>query len=185
MPDKTDEQLVGDYLAGDSTALRFLVERYLPKIYHFIYRYVGNATDAEDLTQEVFIRVWKNLKKFDPTKKFKTWLFTIAKNISFDWLKKKKNLNFSDLINSEGDNPLVDNILDPAPLPDELLARADIVIELNAALSQLPARYSQVLELYYHEEFNLREIAEILEVPVDTIKSRHRRALIMLRPLLK
>ena len=184
MTTRTDEQLVGDYLAGDRAALRFLVERYLSHIYNFIYRYVGHSAEAEDLSQEVFIKCWQHLKSFDPQKKFKTWLFTIAKNTALDWLKKKKTLNFSDLINPEGENPLLDNLTDPAPLPDEILAQADIALELNSALSQLPAHYRQVLELYYHEEFNLREIAEILAAPIDTVKSRHRRALIYLRQLL-
>lgn len=184
MIDKTDEQLVGDYLLGDSAALEALVRRYLPRLYNFLFRYVGNSADAEDLSQEAFVRVWKNLKKFNPEKKFKTWLFTIAKNCALDFLKKKKSLNFSDLINSDGENPQVDNIADPAPLPDELLIQENLAMALNSAMSELPNHYQQVLELYYHEEFNLREIAEVLEISPDTIKSRHRRALIALRNIL-
>jgi len=184
MPDKADEQLVGDYLAGDAEALRFLVERYLTPIYNFLLRYVHNSADAEDIAQETFVKVWRHLKRFDQNKKFKTWLFAIAKNTALDFLKKKKTLAFSDLINSDGDNPTIDNLSDPAPLPDELFDRADLATILDSALSKLPSVYRQVLELYYHEEFNLREIAEILDTSIDTIKSRHRRALILLRPLL-
>ena len=86
---KKEEQLVRDYLKGDENSLEILIGQYLKPIYSFIYRYVGNASEAEDITQEVFVRVWKNLKKFDQNKKFKTWIFGIAKNASIDWLRKK------------------------------------------------------------------------------------------------
>ncbi len=106
-----DRQLIYDYLKkGDEKSLEILIQRYLKPVYGFAYRYVGNVQEAEDIAQEVFVKVWKNLKKpalslskgFDPKKgNFKAWIFTIAKNTAFDFLKKKKSLQFSDLQKEE------------------------------------------------------------------------------------
>lgn len=180
----TDKQLIIDYLAGDEKSLEVLIKRYLKPIYNFVYRYVGNEQEAEDITQEVFVKVWRNLKKFDQNKKFKTWIFSIAKNTSIDWLKKKKAIPFSNFENEEGENLLTKTLADPAPLPNEILERAGIAETLNVAINQLSPKYRMVLFLRYNDHFNFREIAEALGEPLHTIKSRHRRALIQLRKLL-
>ncbi len=72
---RLDEKLIADYLAGDEQSLELLIKQYLKPIYSFVSRYVGNGQEAEDITQEVFVRVWRSLKKFDQTKSFKTWVF--------------------------------------------------------------------------------------------------------------
>ena len=77
---RTDEQLLNDYLFGDEKSLELLIRRYLKPIFGFVYKYVRNSPDAEDITQEVFVRIWRNLKKFKKEKKFKTWIFAIARN---------------------------------------------------------------------------------------------------------
>ena len=161
-----------------------LVKQYLKPIYGFVFYYAKNRADAEDLTQEVFLRVWKNFKKIDPEKNLKAWLFRIAKNTALDWLKKKKAVPFSNFEDAEGDNPVLDQLTDPAPLPDELFARADLAEQLNAALAKLPENQREVLTLYYLGQLNLPEIAESLKQPLNTIKSRHRRGLIALRQYL-
>ena len=93
-----DKQLIVEYLKGDEKALETLFSRYLKPIYTFVYRLTGNAQDAEDISQEVFVKVWKNLKKYDDTRSFKTWLFTIAKNTAYDLLRKNKEIVFSDIL---------------------------------------------------------------------------------------
>ncbi len=95
MPDRSDENLVTDYLKGDKKALEILIGRYLKPIYNFLYRYTGDVAEAEDITQEAFVRAWKNIRKFDRNKKFKTWIFGIAKNAAIDFLRKKKPILFS------------------------------------------------------------------------------------------
>ena len=82
-----DAQLVADYLNGDEQSLHLLIERYLKPVYRFVHSYVGSDLDAEDISQEVFVRAWRNLKKFDQEKSFKTWIFAIAKHASIDVLK--------------------------------------------------------------------------------------------------
>lgn len=179
-----DEQLIADYLAGDKEALEILIKRYFKRIYGFAYRYAGNSQDAEDITQEVFVKAWRNLKKFDQNKNFKTWIFHIAKNTSLDLLKKKKAIPFSSFGAEEGENFFTGTLADPAPLPSELFERADIALVLNSAVEKLPPKYHAILFFYYNDRFTFREIAEILGEPLHTVKSRHRRALIQLRKLL-
>lgn len=162
-----DQQLIADYLAGDDKALEILINLYLKPIYSFTYRYLNNSQEAEDITQEAFIKVWKNLKKFNKNKKFKTWIFAIAKNASLDWLKKKKPVLVSDFSNFE------------IPVEPAFLA----TVEINSLLQQLPLKYRLILFLRYNDHLNFREIAETLSEPLNTIKSRHRRALIMLKKL--
>lgn len=182
--DYSDRQLVTNYLAGDEKSLEVLIKRYLKPIYSFVYRYVGNGQEAEDITQEVFVKIWRNLKKFDQNKNFKTWIFSIAKNTSINWLRKKKAIPFSNFENEEGENMLAETLADPAPLPNEILEQAGIAKILNVAINKLNPKYRMVLFLYYNDHFTFREIAEILDEPINTIKSRHRRALILLKRLL-
>ena len=184
MQNYSDEQLITRYLKGEEESLEFLIKKYLQPIYSFVSRYVGSEKDAKDITQEIFLKVWKNLKKFDPQRSFKTWIFSIAKNASIDFLKKKKVLPFSAFENEEGENVLTETLADPSPLPDEIVARVDAGEKLRQAMELLIPKYRTVLYLRYNDHFTFREIAETLDEPLDTIKSRHRRALILLKKLL-
>lgn len=181
---RLDEKLIADYLAGDEQSLELLIKQYLKPIYSFVSRYVGNGQEAEDITQEVFVRVWRSLKKFDQTKSFKTWVFSIAKNASLDYLKKKKTIPFSEFDTEEGGNRITDTLADPAPLPLALLEKAGMTKILNAAMEKLSPQYRIILFLRYNDHFNFREIAESLNEPLHTITSRHRRALIKLKEIL-
>ena len=184
MENHTDEQLVESYLNGEKEALELLIKRYLKPIFGFVFSYIKNSEDAEEITQDAFFKAWKNLKKFDKEKKFKTWLFSIAKNTALDFLKKKKPLLFSTIEEDGKENSIIGKIPEPSPLPDEILNRADLAEELNLAMDKLSPKYREVIFLYYKEQFNFREISELLNEPLDTIKSRHRRAIIDLREIL-
>jgi RNA polymerase sigma-70 factor (ECF subfamily) len=181
----SDQKLIANYLAGDEKSLEILIHRYLKPIYSFVYRYVGNEQEAEDITQEVFVKAWRNLKKFDRNKSFKTWIFTIAKNTSIDWLRKKKTIPFSEFENEKGENKFIERLADPTSLFDELLERVGIEEMLNAAINQLAPKYRMVLFLRYNDHFTFREIAGILGESLNTIKTRHRRSIAILRKLLK
>lgn len=183
MLDHTDEQLIANYLSGDEQSLELLVKHFLKPIYGFVYRYIGSVQEAEDATQDVFIKVWRNFKKFDRQKSFKTWIFSIAKNTAIDYLKKKKNVPFSFLLN-DGENNLTLTLADPAPLSSELFDRQNLRDTLAKAMDKLALPYRMVLFLRYNDHFNFREIAESLDEPLNTVKSRHRRAMIMLKNLL-
>jgi len=181
----SDQKLIADYLGGDEKSLEILIHRYLKPIYSFVYRYVGNEQEAEDITQEIFVKAWRNLKKFNQNKSFKTWIFTIAKNTSIDFLKKKKAIPFSQFENEKGENKFIERLTNPSSLFNELLERVGIEEVLNAAINQLAPKYCTVLFLHYNDHFTFREIAEVLREPLNTIKSRHRRSIAILRKLLK
>lgn len=181
---ENDKQLIVNYLKGDERSLEILIRQYLKPIYSFVYRYVGNAQEAEDITQEVFMKAWRNLKKFDKQKSFKTWIFSIAKNASIDFLKKKKSIPFSKFENEEGGNNLIDTLIDPTLLPLELFKQQDIAHMLTSVLEKLSPKDRMILFLRYNDHFTFREIADSLGEPLNTVKSRHRRALITLKKLL-
>lgn len=182
--EKDDKQLISDYLAGDENALRELIKRHLGAIYNFSYRLTGNTADAEDIAQEVFVKVWKNINRYNKNYSVKTWLFSIARNTAIDYLRKKKNLVFSDFETNEGENTLLNTLADPTPLSDEIIARAEDKKLLDDALSLLSLASREVIILRYQNGLTFNEIGNIIEKPLDTVKSQHRRALIVLRKLL-
>jgi RNA polymerase sigma-70 factor, ECF subfamily len=178
--EKSDEKIIEKYLSGDEAAFSEIVKIYLKPLYNFVFRLTNDRDAAEDLTQISFVKAWRNMKRFDPERNFRTWLYAIAKNTTFDWFKKKKELPFSKFEDEKGGNAL-ENISDDNILPDEILEKKNIAKELEKILEQLPTQYRAILLLHYKEGFSLHEIAEILGESYNTIKSRHARALIRLR----
>lgn len=176
-----DQELISKYLQGDEEAFQTLVKRYLKLVYNFVFLSVRDPEYAEDITQEVFIKVWSHLKKFDPSKSFKVWVYAIAKNSIFDFLRKKKLVPFSFLEREEE----IYEVVDSEPLPNEILDGLNSAKKLDGALGKIDVLYRQVLVLYYQNGFNFREIAEILKTSVNTVKSRHRRALVLLEKVIK
>ncbi len=183
--EKTDRELVEEFLAGSEDCFAVLVERHLSMTYKFTYRYLNNADDTNDVVQDVFIKAWKYMKRFDVNRNFKTWLLTIAKNTALDFIKKKKPLLFSKI--EEGNNDLdafLAPYLESGDLPDEVLEKKNTKERLDGVLQELAPAYRTVLTLRYAEHLKFREIAEILQEPIDTVKSKHRRGLILLQKAL-
>ncbi len=194
--DKSDEEIIALYQNGEEGAFKGLIDRYTSPLYNFVAR-LTTKDSASDIVQETFIKVWKNLHKFDSSKaSFKTWIFTIAKNTATDFLRKRKSLLFSDLParnashdnaggeKDEDNNFFEENIPDENLLPDEILQKLQDSLLLNKTLEKLPTNYKTVLILHYQEEMTFDDIGKILEKPLNTVKSDHRRALIKLREIL-
>ena len=180
-----DEQLVELYLEGQKSALEILIKRYLTPIFNYVLSYVKETAVADDLVQEVFVKVWKKIKKFDNRYKFKNWLYAIAKNTCLDYFKKNKALNFSEL-NLADDNLLFENLIkETSASPDAQLAMAQSAAEVNVAIEKLPWKYQETIKLRFHGGYKFREIAARLKESIETVKSRNRRALIYLRRLIK
>lgn len=181
MKNHSDSQLIADYRQGHRESLEILFSRYLKPIYSFVYRFVGNSLEAEDLTQEVFLRVWRSLNQFKLDKSFKTWIFSLAKNVCLDFLKKKREVLFSDLETEEGESFFAETLIDPSPLPPKVLENMETKQLLNDILKELSPQERMILFLRYNDHFSFREIAETLEMSLNTVTSCHRRALLKLR----
>lgn len=182
MVERSDEELIKAYLAGDEAVFSLLVERYTNHVYNFVVQLVHDRTAAEDIVQDTFVKAWKHLPQFDQEKSFKTWLFAIAKNTAYDFLKKKKTLPFSLFENEEGENVL-ENTPGDDEHPEDILDREGVAEDLEAKLSLLSPPYQLLLRLRYQEDFSLHEVADILKEPYNTVKSRHQRALRELKVL--
>jgi len=173
-----DKKLIQQYLKGDEKALELLVEKYSRPIYSFIYKNIGSGVDAQDVTQEVFLKVWKNIKKFDQKKSFKPWLFQIAKNASIDFLRKRKTIPFSRFENENGQNMLVDSI-ESAPV--NLIGTLSDQHTLVMAMQTLSKKEQKIITLRHSYGLSFKEIAASFEESINTVKSRYRRTLEALR----
>ena len=155
--DLSDKQLIINYLGGDKSSLDILIERYLKYIYNFACKNVGDQSSAEDITQEVFIKVWKNIRKFDQKKNFKPWIFQIAKNTSIDFLRKKRTIPFSRFENEKGQNILAENIV---AKPLNLLENFGDKRTLAVVLQGLIDKDQKLINLRHNDGMSFKEIAE-------------------------
>jgi RNA polymerase sigma-70 factor (ECF subfamily) len=182
---ESDSALVLRVRKGDHAAFAVLVSRHLPAVYTFCVRILNNADEAQDVAQETFLKAWRHLGRFDTKKSFRTWLFAIAKNTATDALRKRRSVSFSALQKTDRDDSFEDTLADTEPLPEELFARASLARDVQQALQQLPPRDRMILSLRYEEELSFEDIADVMEIPANTIRSLHRRALIQLREKLQ
>lgn len=188
LPD-SDEELFAMYARTDSDrALREIVRRYQPKILRFFLRNSATHERAEDLTQEVFIRIVRNRASYDPRQRFSTWSKTIAERIAINaarTIQRSRVTSFSDLGNAGDPETCELESADPDPLPDEWAARSEMRSVLEAALEQVEERYRAPCRLHFLEGLTHNEAAHRLGIPVGTAKSRTHRALLDLRHLLE
>src|SRR3989338_10910855 len=117
MEQRSDKELIETYFSGDEMSLELLIVRYLGAIFRFVRSIIHVQEDSEDITQEIFVKAWRNLARFDREKSFKTWLLAIAKNTSLDYLRKKKPLLFSKFEDEQGRNILRETLQDTKPSP--------------------------------------------------------------------
>lgn len=176
----SDSDLVTAYLDGEARAFDVLVERYQTRLLNFIYRTVGDRERAEDLVQEAFIRVYRHLPRFDRSKKFSTWIYTIASNLAKNELRNRARnplVYFQSLAKAWGDDderPL--DFEDPANRPDDLYHRRHLREVVDAGVARLPAHHREVFVLRELEGKSYEEIAEITRTNLGTVKSRLNRA---------
>jgi RNA polymerase sigma-70 factor (ECF subfamily) len=178
-----DKILAEEFLSGNEDAFSELVKKYSDNLYNFIFSLTGDRMMAEDIVQETFVKAWKNMKRFDTSKNFKTWLFTIGKNTAMDFLKKKKATPFSFFEKDGNPNPF-EEIVDENELADIILTKDETGEELRMGLDKIKDKYRIILKLCYIEDMSLSEISEVLEIPYNTAKSQHARALLSLKKIL-
>lgn len=172
-----DEQLVLAAAKGDQLALEQLVVRYLTAVYRVCYGYLHDRARAEDAAQETFVKVWRNLGRFDHKQSFKPWLFAIARNTCLDFLKKKHDMAFSDVSAVFNAENLELSLLDSQPMPETIVENALLSQTLDQEIRSLPAKYADVLVLRHRQGLSFQEIAAVTRKPLNTIKSHYRRAI--------
>lgn len=170
----TDQDLVLRVVQGDDEAFALLVRRYQGMVFNVAYRLLGNRGDAEDLTQEAFVRVYRAMASFDTTRPLAPWLKRITTNACLNWLERQKarpQTTASDLVaTDEADDPL-DHFADPGGTPEQQLTGDEQTRQIRLALTRLPARYRVMIELRHYQDLSYEEIAAALDVPVSTVKS--------------
>jgi RNA polymerase sigma-70 factor (ECF subfamily) len=175
----SDELLLAQYKQGNARAFRELVERYTAPLYNLAYRFLRDPMEAENVTQETFLRVVASLERLRLDLPVKPYLFRIAVNLCHDLARKKRPALFSDL--DTRDDATLETFADDAPAPWERLVDAELCARVNAALGTLPAPYQTAIHLRYVEEFSYEEIAQALNVPLNTVRTHLRRAKQQLR----
>ena len=161
--------LISRARGGDREAFGELVEQYRDNVYRLAYRMCGNAYDADEAAQEAFVAAWRALPNFRGEAKFSTWLYRLTTNAAIDVMRREKRHQ------TVGDGEMVD-LADDADSPQETVERTEQQEAVQKALATLSEEYREVLLLRYMEELDYAEIAEVLQLPSGTVKSRINRA---------
>ena len=179
--DHTDQTLVELCLQGDERAARQLVVRFERPVVSLIHRMVRDRELAEDLAQETFVRTLNNLKRYDPSYKFSSWLFKIGYNLTIDHLRKKELDVVSiqgapDAVTSDQQAATSITLVTPDERPDELLEARELGAEFEEAIAALRPEYRTAILLRHVEGYAYDEIAEVMDVPLGTVKTYIHRA---------
>jgi RNA polymerase sigma-70 factor (ECF subfamily) len=176
---RTDEELVASTLAGDSSAYDLLVLRWDRKIQGAIYRLIGSEEEARDLCQEAFFKAYRGLKAFKGEARFSSWLYQIALNLCRDRMRRRRGrvLVSLDALEADGQAPVLRD--DTSAL--DLVEARDLQQRVRAAVLALPEEQREVIVLKEYEGLTFQEIAEVLDMPVSTVKTRLYRGLDKLR----
>jgi RNA polymerase sigma factor, sigma-70 family len=174
MDQKIETEIVARVLKGDRKAYALLVEEYKSPIYNLAYRMTGNSEDADDLTQNTFIRAYQYLWRYDPRKKFFTWLYTLALNLIRNYFKKNKYNKSSEEVSAL-------SLTDKNPSPEEKLIEEQ---EISSYLLRLEDELRALLIMKYKQELSFEEIAQITGKSLSAVKMRIYRGLEKLKELM-
>lgn len=184
---KSEKYLLKRSKDGDIQAFEQLIENYQTKVFNIALRIIGNYDDANDLAQEVFLRVYKSIKSFKGESSFSTWIYKITKNVCLDEIRKRRNKNVISLdeeikLNSGEVTRQVESSDDT---PDVALEKSEMKDLINKAISELSDEHRVVIVLRDIQGFSYEEIAKIIDCPEGTVKSRINRARKALKKILK
>ena len=173
----TDNELLVRYRNGDEDAFRFLVNRYKNSLYAFLRRFVNHQEVVEDVFQETFLQLYTSQESFDINRPLRPWLFTIAANKAKDALRKSQRQSAMSMgtLADAGDVSIdeVVNILSSyETTPDQEASRDEIARQVRQVIAEMPENLRGILILAYFEQFSYKHMAEILSIPIGTVKSR-------------
>lgn len=173
----TDEQLVKEFLDGKTASFELLARRHAAELFQFTVRFTGNSAAAEDVVQETLLQMYSAAASFDPARRFKPWLFTIAANKARDYLRRRarrRELAFDAQMDNEDDTGrrFIDLLEGDWPVPGGDMELEDKRRTVRSAVDTLPDKLREVLVLAYYHRLPYKDIATVLEIPLGTVKSR-------------
>lgn len=169
-----EQQLIKIYLANPDEGIDLIISRYKTSLYSFCVHLSRDRQAAEDLFQDTWVKVFRNINKFDADKSFESWLFTIAINTYRDGYRKAKRwLNrIVDYTDTDAKYEIIDNAISTYGIPEEIVLKQESKKALKKAIEKLNDKQKIPLLLYYFKSFSYKQIAEILDIPEGTVKSR-------------
>jgi RNA polymerase sigma-70 factor (ECF subfamily) len=188
----TDDELIEIYLKKElnsQIAFEILLVRYKKSIYSFLLRMVSHKPVAEDLFQEVFMKVIKGLPEYKAKNQFKSWIFQIANNLAIDYLRRKNKIRFSSIEDEimevkENKFQLQDILSSCAPLPEKIIENKEFMKELSESLKNLTIEQREVFILRHESGLSFKEIAKLLKCPLNTALGRMNQAIKKLKKYL-
>lgn len=173
----SEQEIISLLLQQDEKGFNYLYDNYAPAIYGIIIKVVNEKEYADEILQDVFVKIWKNIRQFNPEKgRLYTWMINLARNTAIDYLRSKgfqneqKNQSIPEFVNESIQYSTTSNVE---------------YIGIKEVLSQLKIEWRELIELAYFKGYTQQEIAERLDIPIGTVKTRTRNALIELKNLLK
>jgi len=188
-PGMTDEEILVEYRqTGNQDLFSELVHRYERELCAYLRRRFQDETLVEDALQMTFLRVHMNCEQFDKGRRLRPWLYAIASNTAIDFLRRKRRSPAASLqapLRESGNDatPLIETLMNGEPMPVEHLDRREREEACRAAVMQLPERLRAVIDLFYFRNLKYREAAEVLSIPIGTVKSRIHEAVSRLRAI--
>jgi RNA polymerase sigma-70 factor, ECF subfamily len=181
--EERDERLAERCRDGDLEAFGLLYERYRRPILAYLYQIVRDYDQAACIAQDVFLKVFERADRFDPTRRFSTWFYTVARNAALDWLQARNRRPQVAFADADDDSPGVPQPADPrAPEAGGSLMRAEAAEHVARALADLPQIYREIIELIVYQDMSYEQASEILGgVSLGTLRSRMFHALRLLR----
>lgn len=168
-----DSKLMVAYQQGDCNAFDHLLDKYHRPIVNFIYKFVNNAAEAEDLAQEVFLRIHRARSRYEPRAKFAAWIYRIAANIALKELGRKRRMRFWSRNHNSAGEPADEEFPIPDPLPDaaQRMISSELGRVIRRAVLGLPAKERMALVLRRYEELSYRDIAEVMNCTEAAVKT--------------
>lgn len=166
-----DAELMLRVKEGDSASFALLLERHRTPVIHFLYRMVQSQAIAEELAQEVFLRVYRSRATYEPTAKFTTWLFRIATHLALNFLRDGKNEKGQESLDGDKDNPSSIQVADRQPTIEQVLVRRVKLEEIRRAVQTLPDKQRAAVLMHKYEEMEYSQIARVLNCSESAVKS--------------
>ncbi|HSP34064.1 MAG TPA: sigma-70 family RNA polymerase sigma factor [Thermoanaerobaculia bacterium] len=179
-----DRTLVARILEGDRDRFTELMKRYEKRVINYVYRITHRYEDAHDLTQEIFVKVYLALDRYDPKYQFSTWLFRIAQNSAIDALRKKSVAEVPLVHQTDDEQPKEREFADGGVSPYRALKNKQISAAIDKAVAKLPPDYRELIQLRHFAELSYDEIATMKKLPLGTVKNKLFRARNLLKEAL-